>query len=159
MLSLEMQEKLIRVAMEEAELALERGDDPFGSVIADQAGNIIVRDGNCQNSEQDPTAHAEIVAIRKAARKLGTNDLSGYISVCNAESCPMCATALILAGVREFYFGTFAEGFSKPYIRMRDVLDKTYDDSIIIVDGILYEECRDLVAKGRLLRRSDVPKK
>lgn len=159
MLSLDSQEKLMRVAMEEAELALERGDDPFGSVIVDQAGNIIVREGNRQNTEQDPTAHAEIVAIRKAAKKLGTIDLSGYISICNAESCPMCATALILAGVREFYFGTYAEGFSIPYIRMRDVAHKTYDDNIIIVDGILYEECRNLVSKGRLLRRSDVTKR
>lgn len=159
MLSLDSQKHLMRVAMEEAELALKRGDDPFGSVITDQEGNIIVRDGNRQNTEQDPTAHAEIVAIRKAAKILGTTDLTSYISICNAESCPMCATALILAGIREFYFGTYAEGFSVPYIRMRDVALKTYDDSIIIVDGIFYEECRDLVAKGRLLRWSDVIKR
>ena len=93
-------EKLIRISIEEAASAIERGDEPFGGVICDAEGNVVVRGGNRENTEQNPTSHAEMVLIREACGKLGTKDLSGYICVCNAESCPMCTSALILAGIR-----------------------------------------------------------
>ena len=144
MLDKECYEKLIRISIEEASSAIERGDEPFGGVICDREGNIVVRGGNRENTEQNPTSHAEMVLIREACKKLGTKDLSGYISVCNAESCPMCTSALIL----EFYYGASMEPFCNPYIRMRDVLARSSGETLL-VDGILEEECAAVVQEGR----------
>ena len=141
-------ERLIRIAIEEASFAIDRGDEPFGGVICDSQGNIIVRDGNRENTEQNPTHHAEMVLIREACKKLGTKDLSGCVLVCNAEPCPMCTSALILSGIREFYYGASMEPFCNPYIRCRDVLKNAKGD-IILVDGVLEEECRAIVEEGR----------
>ncbi len=151
MLSKELQEKLVRISVEEAEAAIARGDDPFGGCICDKDGNIIVRGGNRENTEVNPAAHAETVLIREACKKLGKKDLSGCISVCNAESCPMCASALVMAGIKEFYFGTHMEDFCNPYIRMSDVI-KSSQGEIILVDGILDEICTEVVRRGRKLR-------
>ena len=148
MLSEHTYESLIRIAIEEASLAIERGDEPFGGVICDSMGNIIVRDGNRENTEQNPTHHAEMVLIREACKKLGTKDLSGCILVCNAEPCPMCASALILSGIREFYYGASMEPFCNPYIRCKDVLSHAKGD-ITLVDSILEKECRAIVEDGR----------
>ena len=149
MFDLDVQEKLMRVAMEEAEKAIARGDDPFGGLIVDEDGNIIAKAGNQENTEQNPSSHAEIVAIREACRVLGKKDLSGYVSICNAESCPMCASALILAGVRVFYYGASMEAFCNPYIRMQEVADKAQTE-VVITSGILYEECTEQVKRGRI---------
>lgn len=143
--------ELVRISIEEAEAAIARGDDPFGGVIADQDGTIIVRDGNRENTEGNPTSHAEMVLIREACKKLGTKDLSGYISVCNAESCPMCASALVLAGIQTFFFGTYMEPFCNPHIRMRQVLDASRGP-FVVADGILQQECADVMERGRKVR-------
>ncbi|GHU67051.1 tRNA-specific adenosine deaminase [Clostridia bacterium] len=148
MLSKERMNALIRIAMEEADAAVERGDDPYGGAIVDQEGNIFVRNGNRQNTEQNPAAHAEMVLIREAAKKLGSNDLSGYISVCNAESCPMCASALVIAGIKEFYFGAWFEDGFQPNIQMSVVKDACYDN-IILEGGILANECSAGIKRGR----------
>ncbi len=150
MLTQNQYEELIRISIEEADAAICRGDEPFGGVICDIDGNIIVRDGNRENTEQDPTSHAEMVLIREACRKLGTKNLSGCISICNAESCPMCASALILSGIREFYYGAEMESFCDPFIRMHEVLEHASGDPYI-VSGILQDECRAVVQKGRSL--------
>lgn len=151
MLSKELQEKLIKISICEAEAAIERGDDPFGGCICDKQGNIIVRGGNLENTEMNPASHAETVLIREACKKLGTKDLSDCISVCNAESCPMCASALVMAGIKEFYFGTHMESFCNPYVRMKDIIKASHGD-IIMVDGILDEKCTQVVRRGRKLR-------
>ena len=148
MLNEERYTELVRIAMEEAELAIARGDDPFGGVICDREGNVVVRDGNRENTEMNPTSHAEMVLIREACKKLNTKDLRGFISVCNAESCPMCAAALVLAGIGEFYYGTHMEPFCNPYIRMQDVLNASRGP-FVVVDGILEEACTAVMHKGR----------
>lgn len=148
MLNKETYEYLIRIAIEEASSAIERGDEPFGGVIADAEGNIIVRDGNRENTEQNPTHHAEMVLIREACKKLGTKDLSGCILVCNAEPCPMCASALVLSGIRHFCYGAEMEPFCNPYIRLRDMLKQSVG-KFTLVESVLEEECRAVVQKGR----------
>ena len=77
----------------------------FGAVIVDKNGNIISNGNNKVFKDKDPTAHAEIVAIRKACKALNTNDLSGYILYTSCEPCPMCLSAIIWANISEVYFG------------------------------------------------------
>lgn len=151
MLPINLQEKLMKICIEEAELAIQRGDDPFGGVIADREGNILVRDGNRENSENNRAAHAEMVLIREACKKLGSNDLSGYISVCNGESCPMCCSALIMSGIDQFYYGMPMRDGCNPYLTMEDVTSKAVHQCSV-VGGILEEECYEQVMRGWQLR-------
>ncbi len=78
---------------------------PFGVVIVDKKGNIIANGNNKVLKDKDPTAHAEIVAIREACKTLNTKDLSGCILYTSCEPCPMCLSAIIWANIKEVYFG------------------------------------------------------
>ena len=77
---------------------------PFGAVIVDKDGNVISNGNNQVLLTKDPTAHAEIVAIREACRKLKTYDLSGYQLYTSCEPCPMCLSAIIWSNVKNVYY-------------------------------------------------------
>ena len=78
---------------------------PFGAVITDKEGNIIANGNNKVFKNNDPTAHAEIIAIREACEKLNTYDLSEYILYTSCEPCPMCLSAIIWSNIKKVYFG------------------------------------------------------
>ena len=139
----------MHIALQEAEKALSEGEIAVGAALF-HGDTLLWADHNRREQLHDPTAHAEMVLIREACKTLGTKDLSGFISVCNAESCPMCASALILSGIRDFYYGAEMESFCDPYIRLHEVLERASGDPFI-VSGILEEECRAVVQKGRSL--------
>ena len=92
-------------ALEQARAAALRSEVPVGAVIVDAAGAIISRAGNRTRELNDPTAHAEIVAIRAACAALGSERLSGCDLYVTLEPCPMCASAISLARIRRLYFG------------------------------------------------------
>ena len=77
---------------------------PFGAVIVDKYGNIISEGNNKVLSSKDPTAHAEIVAIREASQKLNTYDLSEYVLYTSCEPCPMCLSAIIWSNIKKVYY-------------------------------------------------------
>ena len=84
-------DKFMELAKQNAEEGIKRGDGgPFGVVIVDKKGNVISNGNNQVIKRNDPTAHAEIVAIREACEKLNTYDLSDYILYSSCEPCPMC---------------------------------------------------------------------
>ncbi|MBN7776015.1 nucleoside deaminase [Nitratireductor aquimarinus] len=95
-------------ALEEARLAAERGEVPVGAVIVHD-GAIIARAGNRTRECNDPTAHAEIVAIREACEKLGSERLTGADLYVTLEPCAMCAGAISFARIRRLYFGASDE--------------------------------------------------
>ena len=78
---------------------------PFGAVIVDKEGNIIANGNNKVIKNNDPTAHAEIIAIREACKKLNTYDLKDYILYTLCEPCPMCLSATIWANIKTIYYG------------------------------------------------------
>ena len=82
---------------------------PFGAVITDKDGNIISVANNQVLKNNDPTAHAEVQAIREACKKLNTHDLSGYILYTSCEPCPMCLSAIIWSNIKEVYYGCTKE--------------------------------------------------
>ncbi len=93
-------------AKENADNGIKRGDGgPFGAVIVDGNGNIVSDGNNMVIKNNDPTAHAEIVAIRRAAEKLGTYDLSDCTLYTSCEPCPMCLSAIIWANIKTVYYG------------------------------------------------------
>ena len=86
---------------------------PFGAVIKDANDEIIAVASNTVLGSHDPTAHAEINAIREAAKKLGTHDLSGCTLYATGYPCPMCLSAIIWANIKTVYFGCTPEDADK----------------------------------------------
>ena len=91
-------------AMEEAEAAFLRGEVPVGAAIADSGGRLIATAGNRIRELNDPTAHAEILAIRKACRLSENERLPGFRLYVTLEPCPMCASAISLARIGRLYY-------------------------------------------------------
>jgi len=92
-------------ALAEAEAAAARGEVPVGAVLLGPAGELLAAAGNRVEELGDPTAHAELLAIREAASKLGTPRLAGCDLHVTLEPCPMCAQAISFARIRRLYYG------------------------------------------------------
>ena len=97
---------------------------PFGAVITDKDGNIIAEGNNRVLCSNDPTAHAEIVAIRDACKNLGTFDLTGCEIYTSCYPCPMCLSAIIWSNIKMVYYGNTKEDAEK--IGFRDNLIYEY---------------------------------
>ncbi len=143
-----IKENLIRLAQKEAAKAIAKGNPPFGVVLADEKGNIIASAYNTQNSSFDITAHAEINLLRRVCKKLKTNNLSKYLLFSNAESCSMCASATIKAGIRSIYYGAPHEPSMNPNISIFE-LAKRAKKKIHIHPNILKKECVAQITRGR----------
>jgi tRNA(adenine34) deaminase len=99
-------EPLMRIALEEAQAAAARGETPVGALVVDPAtGEVIAKAGNGPIGAHDPTAHAEILAMRAAAEKLGNYRLTGLMLVVTLEPCAMCAGAISHARLGRVVFG------------------------------------------------------
>lgn len=92
------------LALDEAKAAAARGEVPVGAVVV-SGGEVVARAGNRTLEHRDPTAHAEILAIREACRVLGSERLVGCDLYVTLEPCPMCAGAISFARIRRLYFG------------------------------------------------------
>lgn len=92
------------VALREAAAAAERGEVPVGAVVVARDGRIVSQAGNRTRELHDPTAHAEVLAIREACRRLGSERLIGHDLYVTLEPCAMCAAAISFARVRRLYF-------------------------------------------------------
>lgn len=148
MLSNDIQEKLMKIVMEEVDIAIEEGNSPFAAILIDDDGNIIEKDHNTAKSTCNPTAHAEINLISKACQKLNTRDLSAYSLMSNAWSCSMCMSASIKAKIKKFYFGAPSEGDMNPNVTIFDIEAKTSND-LSITTGILEKECKLQIENAR----------
>ncbi len=115
-----MIEKFMKIAIEESLNNIERGGGPFGAVVVKE-GKLISRCGNHVTQSNDPTAHAEILAIREAAHILGTWNLSDCEIYSSCEPCPMCLGAVYWAHIPVIYFGATRE----------DAKSAGFDDSVI----------------------------
>ncbi|MCX7340873.1 MAG: nucleoside deaminase [Hyphomicrobiales bacterium] len=94
----------MQMALAEAQAAADRGEVPVGAVVV-RAGLVIARAGNRTRERNDPTAHAEMLAIRAACDALGAERLTGCDLHVTLEPCPMCAGAISFARIRRLYFG------------------------------------------------------
>ena len=133
----EILSNLMKIAVREAELGVKAkaSNRPFGAVLADKGGKVIVRAHNTTLADHDITAHAEMNLLKKAFKKLKKVNLSPYIIVVNAEPCAMCAAACIKAGIKAYYYGLPMEKGSNPYLGLRDVAKKA-KAKILIKGGL-----------------------
>lgn len=96
----------MEVANNNAKIGFENNEGgPFGAVIVSKDGEIIAKGNNRVLIDKDPTAHAEMVAIRRACKKLNTYDLSSYVLYTSCEPCPMCLSAIIWSNIKDVYYG------------------------------------------------------
>ncbi|HYQ18649.1 MAG TPA: tRNA adenosine(34) deaminase TadA, partial [Polyangiaceae bacterium] len=98
-------EELMRLALAEADLATLHGDVPVGAVVVSAAGEVLARDHNRREERGDPTAHAELLAVREATRTLPGWRLEGATVYVTLEPCAMCAGALVNARIARLVFG------------------------------------------------------
>lgn len=97
----------IEIALAEAAAAAARGEVPVGAVVTDAAGTVLAQAGNEVEARHDPTAHAEILALRAAAARLGSPRLPGCTLTVTLEPCPMCAQAASFFRVKRLVFGAY----------------------------------------------------
>lgn len=95
----------MELALDEARRARARGEVPVGAVVVGSEGEVLAANGNRTRELTDPTAHAEILVIREAAKVLGTERLTGCDLYVTLEPCPMCAAAISAARIRRLYYG------------------------------------------------------
>lgn len=95
----------MELALDEARRARARGEVPVGAVVVGSEGEVLAANGNRTRELTDPTAHAEILVIREAAKVLGTERLAGCDLYVTLEPCPMCAAAISAARIRRLYYG------------------------------------------------------
>lgn len=116
--------KVFDIALQEAVEGVDCHDGgPFGAVIVDGSGNVISSGHNMVLASNDPTAHAEIVAIRKACEKLKSYDLSGCTFYSSCEPCPMCLSAIIWSNIKCVYFGATRKDAEYAGFRDSDIYD------------------------------------
>ena len=137
----EKMEEIMKLVIDEVNIALEEGNSPFAAFLLDMNGNILYKAHNTSNTCIDPTAHAEINLIRESSKKLKTKDLSNYILISNAWSCSMCFSAAIKAKINNFIFGTESEPNMNPNVTIYDIKEKCVNE-INIISGILKDECK-----------------
>lgn len=95
----------MQAALEEARAAARRGEVPVGAVVVDASGGVLARAGNRTLELKDPTAHAEVLALRAACAAVGSERLTGCSLYVTLEPCPMCASAISQARVARLYYG------------------------------------------------------
>ena len=147
-------ERFMRRALDEARRALHLGEVPIGAVVV-QNGEVIASGFNQPLRAVDPSAHAEIVALRQAARALGNYRLGGTSVYVTLEPCLMCAGALLHARVDRVVFGASEPKFGGVRSKL-DVSTLGFNHQYQVTSGVLEAECRGLVQEFFRFRRENV---
>lgn len=138
---------IMELGIEEARKTMNEGfGGPFGAVIVDSNNNIIAVASNTVLKDNDPTANAEINAIRKACKKLNTHDLTGYKIYATGYPCPMCLSAIIWSNIKEVYYGTDLNDAEKIGFRDQKIYDfiNKKDLTLLDIEQIKHDECLKL---------------
>jgi tRNA(adenine34) deaminase len=137
----------MRTALEEASAALQTGDVPVGAVVLDPSGTVIARGRNRREADGDPTAHAEIVAIRAAAQAVGEWRLDGLTLVVTLEPCTMCAGAITAARLSRVVFGA-ADPRAGAVGSLWDVVrDQRFAPVPEVIGEVLADECLNVIRR------------
>lgn len=137
-------EDLMLEALKEAEKALSMNEVPVGAII-EKDGKIIGRGHNMTETSKDPTAHAEIIAIREAAKNLGGWRLSGSRMFVTTEPCSMCAGAMVLSRIEKVYIGTPDPKTGACGSLMNILQDERLNHNVVIETGIMQQQCEKLL--------------
>jgi tRNA(adenine34) deaminase len=134
-------------ALDLAERAASAGDVPVGALVVDASGEVVGEGWNLREVAQDPTAHAEVVAFRAAAARLGSWRLEGCTLVVTMEPCPMCAGAAMLARVERVVLGAWDPKLGACGSVWDVVRDRRSTHRAEVVGGVLEQECGEVVRR------------
>jgi tRNA(adenine34) deaminase len=136
----------MRLCIELSKDGAAKGNRPIGSLIVDAEGGIVAQGANRANTDMDPTAHAEMVAIREAARRLGTLDLSGCTIYTSMEPCPMCCWAIIESGISRLVMGGRLAGIGRRDMGRysTEAMLELVARPLELVTGVRARECEEL---------------
>ncbi|MCW2665098.1 MAG: nucleoside deaminase [Frankiales bacterium] len=138
-------EPAMRQALEQAALAPATGDVPVGAVVLGPAGELLAGACNAREALGDPTAHAEVLALRAAAARLGSWRLEGCTLVVTLEPCTMCAGALVLSRVARLVLGADDDKAGAVGALWDVVRDRRLNHRPEVVRGVLARECGDVL--------------
>jgi len=145
-------ERFMRTAIDAARIAEENGDVPIGAVIVHE-NNIIAKAYNQREQLQDPTAHAEIIALTQAAAALENWHLNGCTMYVTLEPCPMCAGALVLARMDRLVYGCDDPKAGACKSLYNIVTDGRLNHRLEVTTGVLQEQCREQLQEFFAKRR------
>jgi tRNA(adenine34) deaminase len=148
-------EENMDAALREAKRALEYGDVPVGAVVADQDGKVFARAYNEREARMDPTAHAEILALRRAASERKSWHLDGCTMYVTLEPCPMCAGALVNARIRRLVYGAADPKAGAALSLYNICADPRLNHEVEVTWGVREEEAAALVQQFFQARRSE----
>ena len=135
----------MRMAIDAAKQAADKGEVPVGACIVDPAGELLAIASNLTITNSDPTAHAEMIALREAGAKIGNYRLIGATAYSTIEPCAMCAGALVNARVARLVFGAHDERFGAVETHFGLCTSEVLNHRIEVVSGVLAGECRELM--------------
>ena len=143
---METYEKLMSSALIAAADALKNGDVPVGAIVLDPVGNVIGTGANRREIDNDPSAHAEVVAMREAGRKLNNWRLDGCTVVVTLEPCAMCAGAIAQARIQRVVFGAWDEKAGAVGSQWDLLRDPRQLHKPEVIAGVMADECAALLA-------------
>lgn len=135
----------MRLALDEARLAHDAGEVPVGAVVIDPGGEPVGWGHNTRETDHDPTAHAEMIAVRRAAAARGTWRLTGCTLVVTLEPCTMCAGAVVQARLERLVFGAVDEKAGAVGSLWDVVRDRRVNHRPEVVSGVLADEAAELL--------------
>lgn len=137
----------MRHALALAQRAADAGDVPVGALVVSAGGEVLGEGWNRREADGDPTAHAEVVAVRGAAGRLGTWRLEGCTLVVTMEPCPMCAGAVVLSRVERVVLGAWDPKLGACGSVWDVVRDRRATHRAEVVGGVLEQECGEVVRR------------
>ena len=135
----------MRAALTAAREAGEAGDVPVGAVLLDDTGSIVAVDRNRREEFHDPTAHAEMLVLSFRAREIGDWRLTGHTLVVTLEPCPMCAGAAVWSRLDRIVYGAPDPKAGAAWSLYNIPQDRRLNHRIDLIDGVLADECRQLL--------------
>jgi tRNA(adenine34) deaminase len=136
---------IMQAALSLAKVAADKGDVPVGAIVVNDAGEILGTGQNLREQNNDPTAHAEIVALRNASEKLGSWRLDDLTIVVTLEPCAMCAGAILQSRIKRLVFAAWDEKAGAVGSVMDVIRDPRALTKVEVITGIMEKECSDVL--------------
>jgi len=142
------------LALQEAQAAYDLGEVPIGAVLVDEDGAVVASVHNMRETWQDATAHAEMIAIREACKKLERWRLAGLTLYVTIEPCPMCAGALVMSRVKRVVYGSTDAKAGAAESLFNIVEHPALNHQLQVTAGVRQEECADMMKRFFAERRA-----
>lgn len=146
-MGLDVDEYFMRLAIKEASLAFSKGEVPVGAVLVGRDGKIISSACNMRESLKDPTAHAEVLALREGAGMIGNWRLIGTTLYVTKEPCIMCAGAIINSRIERLVYGCSDPKGGAAESLYAILSDRRLNHNVMLTAGVLQEECASLLKR------------